>query len=45
MLGARYGEEGGRLLFGGERGSAWWKNVNKIREGVGLVNEVGFLII
>lgn len=45
VLGARNGEKGGRLQFGGERGSACWQNVNKIREGVGLVEEVGCLII
>jgi len=44
VLSAGYGVEGGRLRFGGERGSARWHNVNKVREGVGLVDEDDYLI-
>lgn len=43
VLAARYGEEGGSLCFGGSGGLVWWDNLQKIRTGVGLVNE-GWLI-
>lgn len=43
VLAARYGEEGGRLCFGGSGGLVWWDNLQKIRTGAGLVNE-GWLI-
>jgi len=36
VLKARYGEEGGRLLDGGENRSAWWRMMCGIRIGVGL---------
>ncbi|XP_039683864.1 uncharacterized protein [Medicago truncatula] len=35
VLVARYGEEDGRLEDGGRSGSLWWKEVMKIRDGVG----------
>ncbi|CAJ2646720.1 unnamed protein product [Trifolium pratense] len=35
VLVARYGVEGGRLREGGQRGSVWWREVARIREGVG----------
>jgi hypothetical protein len=39
VLSARYGEEGGRLCFGGSGRSAWWQNLNHIRTGKGMVEE------
>lgn len=38
VLSARYGEEGGRLCFVEGVGSVWWRSLNNIREGVGLVD-------
>ncbi|PNX91700.1 kinesin-like protein, partial [Trifolium pratense] len=35
VLAARYGVEGGRLRDGGRRGSSWWREIARIREGVG----------
>jgi hypothetical protein len=35
VLVARYGEDDGRLDDGGRSGSLWWKEVVKIRDGVG----------
>ncbi|XP_024636158.1 uncharacterized mitochondrial protein AtMg00310-like [Medicago truncatula] len=35
VLIARYGEEDERLEDGGRSGSIWWKEVVKIRDGVG----------
>ncbi|CAJ2658361.1 unnamed protein product [Trifolium pratense] len=35
VLVARYGVEGGRLREGGQRGSVWWRELARIREGVG----------
>ena len=32
---ARYGKEDGRLADGGRSGSTWWKEVVKIRDGIG----------
>ncbi|GAU48899.1 hypothetical protein TSUD_98900 [Trifolium subterraneum] len=32
-LAARYSEEAGRLLVGGRRGSLWWREVARIRDG------------
>ncbi|MCI98084.1 hypothetical protein A2U01_0119387, partial [Trifolium medium] len=29
---ARYGEAAGRLTVGGRNGSAWWREVSKIRD-------------
>lgn len=43
VLCVRYGEVGGRLHFGGGGGSVWWKNLNNVREGVGML-EVGWLL-
>ena len=36
VLSSRYGEERGRLRDGGRLGSAWWKEILKIREGIGV---------
>jgi hypothetical protein len=36
MLVARYGEEVGRLVDGGQSGSLWWMEVVKILDGVGI---------
>jgi len=36
VLKARYGEEGGRLLDGGENRSAWWRMMCGIRRRLGL---------
>jgi hypothetical protein len=33
VLAVRYGVEGGRLRNGGQRGSAWWREIAQIREG------------
>ncbi|MCI34428.1 alpha-1 6-xylosyltransferase, partial [Trifolium medium] len=33
VLTARYGVEGGRLQDGGRRGSSWWREITRIREG------------
>ncbi|CAJ2637040.1 unnamed protein product [Trifolium pratense] len=35
VLVARYGLEGGSLRAGGQRGSVWWRELVRIREGVG----------
>jgi len=35
VLAARYGEEAGRLGVGGRSVSFWWKELVKIRDGVG----------
>jgi len=32
---ARYGEEAGRLEVGGRSGSFWWREIAKIRDGIG----------
>ncbi|GAU16213.1 hypothetical protein TSUD_298450 [Trifolium subterraneum] len=32
---SRYGEERGSLCEGGRRGSSWWREIARIREGVG----------
>lgn len=36
VLLSRYGEERGRLREGSRLGSAWWKEIVKIREGIGV---------
>ncbi|MCI81228.1 putative non-LTR retroelement reverse transcriptase related, partial [Trifolium medium] len=33
VLAARYGVEGGRVKEGGRRGSTWWREIVRIREG------------
>ncbi|MCI76102.1 hypothetical protein A2U01_0097371, partial [Trifolium medium] len=33
VLVARYGMEGGRICEGGRRGSAWWREVARIKAG------------
>ncbi|MCH79613.1 cysteine-rich receptor-like protein kinase, partial [Trifolium medium] len=33
VLAARYGESGGRLVAGDRRGSQWWREVARIRDG------------
>jgi hypothetical protein len=43
VLCAMYGEEGDKLSLGGEGGSIWWQPLNKIIEGVGMLNE-GWLV-
>ncbi|KAK2367069.1 hypothetical protein QL285_065630 [Trifolium repens] len=35
VLEARYGVEQGRLREGGRMGSAWWREIGRIRDGVG----------
>jgi hypothetical protein len=35
VLVARYGEEAGRLAVGGRSVSTWWRELAKIRDGVG----------
>ncbi|CAJ2657379.1 unnamed protein product [Trifolium pratense] len=35
VLAARYGVEGGRIRDGGRRGSLWWREIVRIREGGG----------
>jgi len=35
VLVARYGEEAGRLEVGGRSVSSWWREIAKIRDGVG----------
>ena len=35
VLAARYGEEAGRLEVGGRSVSSWWREIAKIRDGVG----------
>ncbi|MCI64924.1 putative non-LTR retroelement reverse transcriptase related, partial [Trifolium medium] len=35
VLAARYGVERGRLREGGLRGSVWWREVVRIRDGGG----------
>jgi hypothetical protein len=37
VLAARYGEVTGRLAGGGQRDSTWWREVSRIRDGVGVV--------
>ncbi|MCI60182.1 hypothetical protein A2U01_0081437, partial [Trifolium medium] len=34
VLAARYGVEGGRLRDGGRRGSSWWREIARIKDGV-----------
>ncbi|MCI51996.1 non-LTR retrotransposon transposase [Trifolium medium] len=43
VLPARYGEVAGRLVAGGQRGSSWWREVSKIRDGEMLMGEGGGL--
>jgi len=42
VLAARYGEEVGRLEVGGQSASFWWREVARIRDGVGAVGEGWF---
>jgi hypothetical protein len=37
VLVARYGEERGRLCEAGRKGSTWWREIGRIREGVGAL--------
>lgn len=39
VLVARYGEEAGRLMVGGQSGSLWWHETTKIRDGGGWFEE------
>ncbi|GAU17467.1 hypothetical protein TSUD_340100 [Trifolium subterraneum] len=41
VLVARYGLEHGRLCAGGLRGSTWWRELGRIREGGGELGEGG----
>lgn len=36
VLSSRYGEDNGRLKEGGRMGSAWWREIVKIHEGIGV---------
>ena len=36
VLVAQYGEKAGRLAVGSQSGSFWWREVAKIRDGVGV---------
>jgi len=36
VLVSRYGDERGRPREGGRMGSAWWREIVKIREGIGV---------
>ncbi|XP_024634465.1 uncharacterized protein [Medicago truncatula] len=38
VLRAKYGEVGGRVRFCEGVGSVWWRHINQIRSGVGLVD-------
>jgi hypothetical protein len=42
VLVARYGLEHGRLREGGRMGSAWWREIVRIRDGVGGVRDGWF---
>ncbi|PNX86633.1 hypothetical protein L195_g042713, partial [Trifolium pratense] len=42
VLVARYGEEAGRLMVGGRRGSTWWREVSRIRDGESAEGERGW---
>jgi hypothetical protein len=42
MLVARYDEEAGRVAVGGRRGSPWWREITRIRDGVREVAEKGW---
>ncbi|GAU22997.1 hypothetical protein TSUD_98260 [Trifolium subterraneum] len=42
VLAARYGEEVGRLREGGRTGSAWWREIVRIRDEEGDVGERGW---
>ena len=41
VLAARYSEEAGRLKVGGRSGSCWWREIAKIRDGVGEAEGAG----
>jgi hypothetical protein len=38
VIRAKYGEEGGRVRFREGVGSVWWRNINQIRMGAGLID-------
>jgi hypothetical protein len=42
VLTARYGVEHGRLREGGRTGSAWWREIVRIRDGVGGIRDGWF---
>ncbi|XP_045815654.1 uncharacterized protein LOC123908955 [Trifolium pratense] len=42
VLTARYGVEDGRLCEGGQRGSVWWRDIVRIREGEGELGGTWF---
>ncbi|GAU39054.1 hypothetical protein TSUD_396590 [Trifolium subterraneum] len=39
---ARYREEAGRVLEGGRRGSSWWREIVRIRDGEGVEGGTGW---
>ncbi|GAU10810.1 hypothetical protein TSUD_425590, partial [Trifolium subterraneum] len=41
-LAARYGEEAGKVLEGGSRGSSWWREIVKLRDGEGAEGGMGW---
>jgi len=43
-LAARYGLVGGRLQAGGRDGSVWWREIVKIRDGVGSAMGTWFFV-
>ena len=42
MLVARYGMEHGRVREGGRMGSAWWREIVRIKDGVGGIRDAWF---
>ncbi|KAK2369884.1 hypothetical protein QL285_082984 [Trifolium repens] len=42
VLVARYGEEAWRVTTGGRRSYSWWREITRIRDGVGEVAERGW---
>ncbi|MCI32032.1 receptor-like kinase, partial [Trifolium medium] len=45
VLAARYGVERGRLRAGGARGSSWWREIVRIRDGGGELGGGGLVSI
>jgi len=39
VLAAHYGEERGCLKFGGRDSSSWWREVERIQDGMGVAGE------
>jgi hypothetical protein len=42
VLAFRYGEEAGRVKDGGRRGSSWWKEITRLRDGVSEATRRGW---